>query len=56
MFVLNFSSLAGLENTSLVRSGQVGTDDGYSDNRATSVQLSWDKTELGNNKLLSFKF
>ena len=42
----NFSSLACLEHTFLVRSGQ--TEDGYSDNRANSVQLGWDLTELGN--------
>ena len=47
MSVSNFSSLAGLEHTTLV-----GSDDGYSDNRATSVQLGWDLTELGKKRLL----
>ena len=32
-----------------VGSGQVGMDDGYSDNRVTSVQLSWALAELGKN-------
>ena len=33
-------------------SGQVGSDDGYSDNRAISVQLCWGQTELGKNIVL----
>ena len=55
MSVSNFSSLAGLEHTFLVRSGQVGSDDGYSDDRAISVQLGWDLTELGNKMAIETK-
>ena len=48
MTVSNFSSLAGLEHTFLVGLGRVRSDDGYSNNRAISVQLGRDLTELGN--------
>ena len=52
MTVSNFGSLTGLEHTFLVGSGRVRSDDRYSDNRATSVQLGWDLTELGKKRLL----
>ena len=46
-FKFQLSSWSRTYFSGRVGSGQVGSDDGYRDNRATAVQLGWDLTELG---------